>query len=245
MIRQIAIAALCAMALPAQAATFNAEFWDVDPVQFSGNTFGSFSDPFDFKTDVLDVVATPADLTFTVGTLDFPNESLVPTADTLDTVDTSGPSTNGIRAETARLNEFLGSEAGGVDSDDSNPVFVAGSIFRFSGLIDVNAGINSFTVQSDDGFQLSLDGIVQPGSATAPRGFGSTTIDFVSPATETIAFELIYYDSGVVRAGLFVTKDGALLKAVQAPNVVPLPASGLLLLGGLAGAAALARRRRR
>ncbi|MEM6372291.1 MAG: VPLPA-CTERM sorting domain-containing protein [Pseudomonadota bacterium] len=243
MIKQIALGlslGLSAFSMPVQAATFVAEFWDVDPVQRADTNTGSFSSPFNFQTDVLDVVATPADLIFTVAVLDFPNETLLPTADTLTTVG-SNQDAFGNRTETARLSEFLGSEAGGVDSDDTSPLFVAGSIFRFSGLIEVSQGVNVFEVQSDDGFQLSLDGAVQPDSATGPRSFASTVINYTSASDDIIDFELIYYDSGVTQAGLFVTKDGDLL----IPTAIPLPAGGVLLLSGLLGAGLFARRKTR
>ena len=229
--------ALSAAAMSAQAATFKAEFWDVVVAQPTQNAFGAFSDPFDFQADVLDVTETSPDLVFEVSLLDFPNSTLIPTADTIMTVGDFNPS--GLREETARLNEFLGSEAGSVDSDNNDPVFVAGSIFRLTGLVEVNEGLNTFAVGSDDGFQLSLGGVVQPDSATEPRGFGTTEIAYVSPMAGLTTFELIYYDAQVVGAGLFVTKDGELLT----PVAVPLPASALLLLGGLLGAGLLAHRR--
>lgn len=216
----IAALTLTTLALPAGAATFHASFWDIAPERVGDRT-----DQTTVFPEILDVIAMQSpDLTFRATTLDYPNSTPQFAIDRLQVVeDAMAPFT-----ETATLADFLGVDAAGLSQADKDRK-VAGSIFRFRGAIDVNAGQNIFDISSDDGFQLSLDGVVQPGSATAPRGLATTQLSFSSATARTVSFDLIYYDIGVVGAGLAVQQNGA----VVAPAPVPLPAAAWFLAAGL------------
>ncbi|MEL7167109.1 MAG: hypothetical protein AAGL96_16700 [Pseudomonadota bacterium] len=225
------------------AATFSAEFWDIPLVpreRVPGLATAPIADPFEFETDILGVVqSVDPTLAFEVSVLDFPNNSFPPVADTAVTVGQPRDPLTGLLTPTLSLDAFIGSALADDLGNDLSAQTVAGSIFRFRGLVDVSAGDNVFGITSDDGFQLSINGAIQPGSETAPRGLGLTEITYTSGTDDQVLFDLIYYDAVQTQAGLFVTLENAVL----APTAVPVPAAGVLLLGGLLGLGLLARRR--
>ena len=228
----------------ADAATFQVEFWDIPLVPRERvadlNPLNPPADPFDFETEILGVAETvDPTLTFEVSALDFPNNSFPPDPDTASTVGPPQDPTTGFFTETLTLDQFIGSALVDDQGNDLSTQFVAGSIFRIRGTVAVSAGDNVFGIESDDGFLLTLDGQVQSGSETEPRGLSKTEITYTSATDELIVFDLLYYDAVQTQAGLFVTLDDELL----APSPIPLPATGFLLFGGLLGMGVLARRR--
>ncbi len=235
------LSALCAAILActsasAQAASFKGEFWDVAPFVSDANQ-GDFPRGFEFDS-VLATLDTPPDVIFDVLVLDYPNATTPRTADRIITGSRNGD----VYTETATLGEFLGADASGLTATEQ-AISLAGAVFRFSGFISVAAGDTVFDVTSDDGFRLSLGGVPLPDSFTGPRGFSNTPMIYTAPTAGTVAFELIYYDSGVTGAGLFVQHDDAQLVPVSGPPAIPLPASVWILMSGLVLLAGIRRAR--
>jgi hypothetical protein len=208
-------AAVCAMALaaPAGAATFNAEFWDVD----TGNVGDPANNIIDNLGDALSIVeganARAADATFQSSGIDYP----------------TGPQGPGGTADT--LASWLGADSATLSGLGS--VSMLGTIIRFTGSIFVDAGLNNFTVGVDDGFRLTIDG-TEVGSFGGTKAFTTYNTAFNNlGAAGAKTFELIFYEDNQVAVGVEFRKDGN----VVAP--VPLPAGAVLLLGalGLMGAA--------
>lgn len=241
--------AVLALASPSYASPLEVAFWDI-PVQ-QRDEFLPIDDPSYFDSIINTIAGRAPDLTFFSTALDYPNgvetgQGVIPNDDP-DTLIAALPSPNsppGTREfdEISTLGQFLGGNAFGLTDADLQTK-VAGSIFRFTGSIGVEAGLNTFEVFSDDGFQLSLDGVIRPESATAPRAFGSTVIEYQAVVAGEIDFELIYYDLFPVAAGLYVTQNDTVLKTPV--EVVPLPASGFAMLTALGGLSLWRRRLRR
>ncbi|WP_298836450.1 VPLPA-CTERM sorting domain-containing protein [uncultured Roseobacter sp.] len=215
------IAVSLALAAPASAATFTGEFWDVD----TGSAGDPASNIIDNLADALSIVEgadqRDADATFVSTGIDYP----------------TGPTGPGSTSQT--LSSWLGADAASLSGLGSTTML--GSIFRFTGSIFVDAGINNFTVGADDGFRLIIDG-------NEVASFGGTKAFTNHPAVYdnlsaagVKSFELIFYEDNAVAVGVDFRRDGAVVQ----PEPVPLPASAVLLLGGLAGAGAFARRRQK
>ena len=132
------------------------------------------------------------------------------------------------------LGGFLGADAASLSSSAGNSFL--GSILTFAGTISLLAGNNVFDIFSDDGFILYIDN-VEVGRFEGLRSPQSSFIN-VASAGGNKAFRLVYFEGSQSQAALQVKLNGDLL----AP--VPLPAGGLMLLGGL-GALAVMRRRRK
>lgn len=236
----------------AHSATFDGEFWNLVPFASRVGP-GDFPIPDPSDPDALtefDVVLNTIaggspDAEFKVSALDFPNATATPQIDSL-TTGQFATDANGMPVynETATLGDFLGAFATELSSAEAQEN-LAGGVFRFTGFVSLMAGVNNFEVTSDDGFQLSLDGNVVPGSFTGPRGLSTSSLTYTSVTDTVASLELIYYDSGAVAAGLFVTQQGSPLSPVADPNtsVVPLPAGGILMLAGLLGFGMLRRRK--
>lgn len=118
-----------------------------------------------------------------------------------------------------------------------------GSVFRFTGYLDLGAGSHSFKVSSDDGFRLTLPELTYVSGTTSAndRSFSSSTSTFSAAVAGIYAFELYFYENGGF-TGVEFYVDGALATPASLP-AVPVPAAGLLLLGAL-GSFAVARRRK-
>lgn len=196
-----------AFAAPAMAGTFHAEFWDVDV----GSTGDPANNVIDNLADALSIVEganqRAADATFKSTGIDYP----------------TGPQGPGQTANS--LASWLGADGASLSGLGNVPML--GSIFRFTGLIFVDQGINNFTVGADDGFRLTIDGMLA-GSFGGTKAFTQYQTPFDNAGAAGLrSFELVFYEDNQVAVGVEFRKDGM----VVAP--VPVPAAGLMLLGGL------------
>lgn len=140
-----------------------------------------------------------------------------------------GPQTTVVDASTT-LEEYLGADAASIVG--TTPTDLTYSVFRFSGFLELTAGMNTVSVGSDDGFVLDLNGSAL--SFDGNRSFATTSVMFDNPTTELIPFELIYWENTGL-TGIEFSLNGEIVTGEgRTPTVVPLPATaGLLLIGGL------------
>jgi hypothetical protein len=109
------------------------------------------------------------------------------------------------------LSNFLGSDAAGATGNTTQNV--QNSVFRFSGFIELTSGPHVFTVGSDDGYRLNINGNMVSQQVT-PRGFRDTTVT-ATIGEGVFPFELYFYEnSGSTGVEFFI--DGVL--AVPAPK---------------------------
>ncbi len=118
------------------------------------------------------------------------------------------------------------------------------SVFKFTGFLDLDAGIYEMTVGSDDGFRLiftegGVDRVVA--ERARPRGFRGTTED-VGVSGDT-RFTLYYFENRG-RTGVTFWIDGDVVDQTSLVPV-PIPAGMPLLLAGLLGLGLLGRHARR
>lgn len=185
-------------------------------VQFEGEFWDASSGVGSLST-ALSVMTNPATATFDSTAIDYPNGA------------------GGSISDSTTLSAFLGADAGSLSGAAGSTL--GGSVFRFTGFLDLGAGGHMFTVGSDDGFQLSLGGSVLS-SFGGLRAYDETSA--FSGLSGVQAFELIYFENAG-DTGVTFNIDGELAQA--ALPAVPLPASGLLLLGAVGGFGALRRKR--
>lgn len=143
---------------------------------------------------------------------------------------------NTVVGGTTTLSTFLGADAGTLSGSGTSTL--DGSVFRFTGYLDLVAGQNTFAVGSDDGFRLTVGG-VELGSSDS-RAFATSTIqqNFAGGVTD---FELMYFNN-LGGAGVQFSLNGAL--ATPAATPVPLPAALPLMLVALGGLGLAARRKK-
>jgi hypothetical protein len=134
------------------------------------------------------------------------------------------------------LADFLADDAASLSGAGSSGL--SGSVFRFSGQILLTEARSRLTVGADDGFRLFINGVNVSSKTTAGGRFNTNVR---TNETGVVDFVLYYVENTGNRAGIEFMVNRQVVDSSMA--VVPLPASGLLLLGGL-GAIALARRRR-
>lgn len=155
--------------------------------------------------------------TFTVGTLNYPASA--------NTTSSSNTVTDILGADAA---SFVGSD-----------VQLQTSVFVFEGLIDLAGGSQSFTVGSDDGFALFIDG-AEVSRFSNPRSYNETTVT-ADLGVGLKTFKLVYYEN-FGNTGVAFEIDGA---AVTNVDPVPLPMAAPLMAGGLVTLTAARRRRKR
>lgn len=123
------------------------------------------------------------------------------------------------------------------------PASLSHSVFRVSGTFLPGAGLKTFTVGSDDGFSLLLNG-TEVSRQSAPRSFGYTSVD-VDAGPGPVEFVLTYYENGGSTGVEFKIggANGTVVDSSIEAAHVPLPAALPLLMAAV-GALALHGRRR-
>ncbi|MEM9839165.1 MAG: hypothetical protein AAF830_08420 [Pseudomonadota bacterium] len=161
--------------------------------------------------------ANPAVATFDVSSLNYPANS------------------NTIKSN-KMISEMIGGDASTLSGLD---IKLETTVWVFEGMIDLAGGTQTFSVGSDDGFALFIDG-VEVSRRTAPRGFDWTDVtgDF---GTGLKTFKLVYYENQG-NTGVALKIDGVVADNIMS---VPAPSSGVLMGFLLAGLAITPRVRRR
>lgn len=208
----IALALVTGIGTSASAATFNGTFWDAPANEFNpeGAFIGDASGPgMQNAIDYALAQASPT-ATFTSTSINYGD----------------GPGW-GIGS----LSDFLNADAGSIIG--TNPSSIQESVIRITGVASFVNG-QQYTVTSDDGFRLIVDGSIlsEFGGLRGPNNSTSATW---TGATGNYGFTLWYYEGNVTQAQL---------QANLTPAPIPVPAAGVLLLSALGGLS-LARRRKK
>ncbi len=196
------------------AATISGTFWDADA-------------PFRNIQEAIDYAENPANAPaamFHSTVLDYPNARRT------------------VRSGRTTLGSFLGDTDGATIVGDADRRLTY-SVFRFTGVLDLDAGTYRMTVGSDDGFRLIFEdsGLSRVVAERArPRGFRGTNED-VTVGGNT-SFTLYYYENRG-RTGVRFSIDGDVVdQSALAP--IPLPASISMLGTAVLGLGFVAMRRR-
>lgn len=147
-------------------------------------------------------------------------------------------------SDSTHLVDYLGAD--GASLSGAQTATLGQSVFRFTGFLNLLAGVQKFAVGSDDGFRLSIGGNVIS-SFQGGRAFGTTTV-MTDAGEGRTAFELIYYENGGDTGVRFRIDDvlaqpAADINEANTVAAVPLPAGLPLVLIGL-GALGLVSRKR-
>ncbi|QIE42375.1 VPLPA-CTERM sorting domain-containing protein [Meridianimarinicoccus aquatilis] len=131
-------------------------------------------------------------------------------------------------SDSTSLEDFLGVDFASYVG--TLPTSLSTSVLRVSGTFLPGAGLKTYSVGSDDGFSLMLNG-TQISSRSAPRGFGYTAVDYDAGAGP-VDFVLTYYENGGF-TGVEFNIDGVVVDNSIAAASVPVPAALPLLAAGL------------
>lgn len=143
--------------------------------------------------------------------------------------------TNTLSSNTS-LSTFLGVDGASIVGTDISEL--VNTVFRFTGKIRVDQTGETWSVGSDDGFELLVDNQIE-GAFTNVRGFGTTsgTLD-MAPGIYT--FELVYFERNGNTGVEFKLNDELALNT----SSVPVPGAAVLMGGVLAAGAARRKARR-
>lgn len=217
----LAAAVLMATGSVASAATFNGTFWDVDingsnaipgsTTQTPGNPDNNIVDNLVDALAIIDF--RPGNATFDSTFIDYPQGG------------GANSTSNGVS-----LSTFLGTDASSLNGPVGiGDTVMRGSVFEFTGVVNFLAGVNSFSVASDDGFLLEIGG-AEVARFDGTRAIGSpSTFDYDAGAGGNKAVRFVFFEDQNVQVGVQVTLNGDLM----AP--VPLPAAAWMLIAGLGG----------
>jgi hypothetical protein len=162
-------------------------FWDV-----------SDGDTLDTLALAQSVTPGPASATFLATSIDYPNGA----ADSTST-DT-------------KVSDFLGADSSTLSPASAGDVIVLKSVFEFSGLIDIQASDDTnpgtsdievvFAVGSDDGFRLTLGGVLVS-EFDGLRGFGFSSETAIFQSAGLYAINLLYFEGLATEAGLVLASS--------------------------------------
>ncbi|OSP55452.1 VPLPA-CTERM sorting domain-containing protein [Pseudoruegeria sp. SK021] len=139
------------------------------------------------------------------------------------------------------LTRFLGRDAASLSGAQNTRLM--GSVFRFSGTLDLAAGTHSIAVGSDDGFGLSFNG-ASIASYSGLRNFGTTRTTFTSTGAP-VDFDLVFFENTGLTGLEFRIDNTIVTDAMAYTTPVPLPAALPLLAGAMASLGLMRRRRTR
>lgn len=125
------------------------------------------------------------------------------------------------------LAAFLGTDAGSLSG--AGGTTLEGSVFRFTGHLKLLALSNTFTVASDDGFRLFIEGTLVS-EFFGNRPFGTTSATRADLGTGIKAFELIYWENGGV-TGVEFEVNGRTVTPIPVGPALPMLAGALSLFG--------------
>ena len=199
-----AIIAAAALGSAAQAATL---------VNVSGEFWSSNNSITNISKALTEIDSRSADTLFSVGRIDYPNGS------------------QGSISNNTSLSSFLGTL--GTIQSGTDFVNLNHSVMRFSGFLRIDQGDSFWSVGSDDGFRLEIDG--EELATHGRRGF-RRTIGNLNRGPGIYAFELVYFEATGKTGVEFAINNNVLDNlALNDVGQVPVPAAGLLMAGALAG----------
>lgn len=154
------------------------------------------------------------------------------------------PNCGGTIGDASSLGDFLGGNA--TDISANSIANLSNHVLTLTGFLNIAAaGTYRFALGSDDGSQLSIDGILL--SNDGDHGFGTVSKDYTLDAGLHAISILQFEDGGA--AGMSLRMDdqplGTDILQTDTAGAVPEPASWALMIGGFALVGAAMRRRRR
>lgn len=131
--------------------------------------------------------------------------------------------------DTTTLAEYLGADAATLSGPGD--VTLEQSVFRFTGQIALDDAPTLFSVGSDDGFVLSIGNGAADIEFAGLRSFGTTSLT-MNLGEGLFDFELIYFENQG-GTGVEFEINGETVTGAEGPTVVPISASGYVLLSAL------------